>query len=159
MSAADHTPDHAAALAAKEGKGDYSLFAAEHIAQYEATDGEVGHIWNGAPCLILTTTGEKSGTERKFALIYGRTGADDRDVVIVASKGGFPDDPQWYRNLLAHPEVQVQVRGDKWAGVAHTADADERPELWEMMNGLWPSYDDYQAKTDREIPVVVISPA
>lgn len=159
MSSSDHTADPAAAQAAREGKGDYSLFAAEHIAQYEATDGEVGHIWNGAPCLILTTTGELSGKERKFALIYGRTGGDEADVVVVASKGGAPEDPQWYRNLVAHPEVTVQVRGDRYPAVARVADAEERPALWAMMNTIWPSYEDYQAKTDREIPVVVISPA
>jgi deazaflavin-dependent oxidoreductase (nitroreductase family) len=158
MTSSDHTPDPAIAAAAREGKGDYSLFGAKHIAEYEATDGEVGHIWNGAPCLVLTTTGEVSGKERKFALIYGRTGEDERDVVVVASKGGAPEDPQWYSNLVANPSVQVQVRGDKWAGTARTAGPEERPALWKMMNELWPSYDDYQASTDREIPVVVISP-
>ncbi|MCU1355002.1 MAG: nitroreductase [Acidimicrobiales bacterium] len=158
MASSDHTPDPAAAEAARAGNGDYSLFGAAHIAKYEETDGEVGHIWNGAPCLVLTTTGEKSGEERKFALIYGRAGEDERDVVVVASKGGAPDDPQWYRNLVAHPDVTVQVRGDKYPAVARTASADEKPELWATMTRLWPSYDDYQAGTDRDIPVVVISP-
>src|SRR3569623_801732 len=118
MSTSDHSPDRAAALAAKEGHGDYALFGAKHIATYEETNGDVGHIWIGAPCLGLTTTGEVSGKERKFALIYGRTGPDDRDVVIVASKGGAPEDPQWYSNLVADPHVKEQVRADKWDGVA-----------------------------------------
>ena len=159
MTSAEQTPDHAVAQAAREGKGDYSLFGNHHIAEYEATGGEVGYIWNGAPCLVLTTTGEKSGQLRKYALIFGRTGPEDRDVVVVASKGGFPEHPQWYRNLLAHPAVEVQVRADKWHGVARTANAEERAELWPMMNEIWPSYDDYQAGTDRQIPVVIISPS
>jgi proline iminopeptidase len=156
MTTSQHTPDRGLAEAARDGKGDYSLFGAKHIAAYEESDGEVGHIWNGAPCLVLTTKGELSGKDRKFALIYGVTGTDERDVVIVASKGGAPEDPQWYRNLEADPEVHVQVRADRWAGTARTATGEERAELWEQMTRLWPAYDDYQTKTDREIPLVVI---
>jgi hypothetical protein len=88
---------------------DYSLFGDEHIRQYEATGGTVGHDWNGTTCLVLHTIGRKSGETKKFALIYGR---DGDDYVIVASKGGAPDNPGWYKNLLAHPDVQIQVRGD-----------------------------------------------
>jgi deazaflavin-dependent oxidoreductase (nitroreductase family) len=147
-------PDRAAAEAARAGTIDLSLFGDAHVAAYEATDGEEGYMWNGAPCLVLTTTGAKSGKERKFALIFGR---DGDDVLVVASKGGAPESPQWYENLVANPDVKVQVLGDRYDGVARTATDSEKPRLWSIMTELWPSYDDYQAKTDRDIPVVVIS--
>ena len=86
---------------------DYGLFGDEHVRQYEATGGNVGHDWNGAPVLVLHTTGRRSGQIRKFPLIYGR---DGNDYVIVASKGGAPEHPGWYRNLVAHPDVKIQVR-------------------------------------------------
>src|SRR5947208_5267374 len=86
---------------------DYGVFGAEHVRQYEATGGKFGHDWNGAPVLVLHTTGRRSGQIRKFPLIYGR---DDNDYVIVASKGGAPEHPGWYRNLVAHPDVKIQVR-------------------------------------------------
>src|SRR5712691_12105007 len=86
---------------------DYSLFGDEHVRQYETTGGKVGHDWNGAHCLILHTTARKSGQTRKFPLIYGR---DGDDYVIVASKGGAPEHPGWYQNLVAHPDVKIQVR-------------------------------------------------
>ena len=85
---------------------DFSLFGDEHVRQYEATGGKVGHDWNGTSCLILHTTGRKSGQTRKFALIYAH---DGNDYVIVASKGGAPEHPGWYLNLLAHPDVAIQV--------------------------------------------------
>jgi deazaflavin-dependent oxidoreductase (nitroreductase family) len=103
--------------------------------------------------LILTTTGRRSGEPRSTPLIYGQRGPD---YVVVASKGGAPDDPAWYRNLVEHPEVTVQVKGDRFAGRARTAGAGERPELWRMMASIWPAYRDYQGKTEREIPVVVL---
>jgi proline iminopeptidase len=84
---------------------DYSLFGDEHVRQYETTGGKVGHDWNGAACLILHTIGRKSGETRKFPLIYGR---DGDDYVLVASKGGAPENPGWYRNLVAHPDVKIR---------------------------------------------------
>lgn len=135
---------------------DLSLFGDAHVEKYLETDGEVGHIWNGAPCCVLFTKGRKSGEERRHALIYGKRGDD---VLLVASKGGAPDHPVWYLNLDANPDVQVQVLGDRITGTARTAEGEERAELWAIMREIWPSYDDYQANTDREIPVVVISPA
>lgn len=153
MPASDHQPDRAAAEAARQGEVDLSLFGAAHIEAYEASDGEVGHIWNGAPCLVLTTAGEKTGQTRKHALIYGQ---DGDDVVVVASKGGAPDDPQWYKNLAADPHVKVQVRADRYDAVARTASAEDKGRLWPTMTDLWPAYDDYQSSTDRDIPVVVI---
>jgi deazaflavin-dependent oxidoreductase (nitroreductase family) len=137
------------------GMPDYSLFGDAHIAEYERTDGEVGHVWNGATCLVLTTTGRQSGQPRKFALIYGR---DADRYLLVASKGGAPDHPGWYKNLVAHPEVRIQVQADVIDVVAATADADEKARLWPIMVEQWPAYDEYQAKTDRDIPLVVLTP-
>ena len=117
---------------------DYSLFGDEHIARYEETDGEVGYLWNGAPCLVLHTKGRKTGELRKFALIFGERGDD---LVLVASKGGAPDHPGWYLNLLAHPDdVAVQVKGDVFAVRARTAVGDERTELWNLMLEPWPEF-------------------
>jgi deazaflavin-dependent oxidoreductase (nitroreductase family) len=134
---------------------DYSLFGDEHIRQYEATDGEVGYMWNDATCLVLTTTGRKSGEPRKFALIFGVDG--DR-YLLVASKGGAPAHPGWYLNLEANPEAVVQVKGDVIPVTATTATPEEKAKLWPIMLEQWPSYDAYQAKTDRDIPLVILTP-
>jgi deazaflavin-dependent oxidoreductase (nitroreductase family) len=130
------------------------LFGQEHVDRYVATDGQEGHDWQGTQTLILTTVGSKSGQERVAPLIYGEHGDD---YVIVASKGGAPDHPGWYKNLKADPDVTVQVWGDRFEAVARDADAEERAELWPIMVKEWPAYDEYQQKTDREIPVVVLS--
>jgi deazaflavin-dependent oxidoreductase (nitroreductase family) len=135
---------------------DYSLFGDEHVRQYLETNGEVGQVWNGAPCLVLWTTGRTSGETRVHPLIYGPRGDD---VVIVGSQGGAPTHPNWYLNLVADPSVEVQVGADRYAGTARTATGDERTELWKLMTGIWPDYDSYQTRTDREIPVVVIERA
>jgi len=132
------------------------LFGQEHVKRYLATDGEEGHEWNGAEVLILTTTGRRSGEPRSTPLIYGRHGDD---YLVVASKGGAPEDPAWYLNLSEQPEVHVQVLGDRFAAHARTATADEKPELWEEMTSRWPAYTEYQHKTAREIPVVVLERA
>jgi len=130
-----------------------TLFGQEHVERYRATDGEEGHDWQGTQTLLLTTTGRRSGEERTTPLIYGTHGDD---YLIVASKGGSDQPPGWYLNLEAHPEVQVQVKGDRFSARARTATPDEKPELWRIMASEWPQYDDYQQKTDREIPVVVL---
>lgn len=131
------------------------LFGQDHIDAYLETDGERGHDWIGdTSVLILTTTGRKSGEERMAPLIYGM--ASERDPMIVASKGGAPEHPAWYRNLQANPEVQVQIHGDKFTARARDANPDERPELWKQMAEIWPAYNDYQQKTDREIPIVIL---
>lgn len=132
------------------------LFGDEHVRRYEETDGEEGHIWlNGAPCLILTTTGRKTGSERKFALIYQE---HEGDYVIVASKGGAANHPGWYLNLVGDPDVTVQVGAEKFRAKARTASGAERAALWSKMAAVWPDYDKYQANTEREIPVVVLEP-
>jgi deazaflavin-dependent oxidoreductase (nitroreductase family) len=130
-----------------------SLFGEEHVRRYRETGGEVGHTWNGVPTLLLTTTGRTSGEQRTTPLIYGR---DGENYLIVASKGGAPEHPGWYRNLSKTPEVELQVKDEVFPARARTASAEERPRLWQQMAEIWPQYDDYAQKTDREIPVVVL---
>ena len=131
------------------------LYGKEHVDRYVETDGEEGYVWrNGAPILILTTTGRKSGEPRTNALIFGQHGDN---YLVVASKGGSPKPPSWYVNLQANPEVRVQVKGDRFSARARTADTDEKPELWKIMTGVWPDYDVYQQRTEREIPVVILT--
>jgi len=132
---------------------DLSLFGDEHVRRYQETDGEVGYLWNGATCCVLTTTGRRSGEPHHSALICG---FDGDDVIVVASKGGAPEHPLWYRNLEADPNVQVQVKADRYAAVAHTAEGAERERLWKVMTAIWPNYDEYKARTTRLIPVVVL---
>ncbi len=130
------------------------LFGDEHVRRYEETDGEVGHEWqDGVPTLVLTTKGRKTGEDRKFALIYQES---DGNPVIVASKGGAPKHPGWYLNLLENPEVGVQVGADRFRANARTTSGEERAKLWEKLAAVWPDYDNYAKKTDREIPVVVL---
>lgn len=128
-------------------------WVAAHVRRYVETNGEDGHMWRGVPTLLLTTIGRRSGQPRRLALIYGTDG--DR-YVIVASKGGAPEHPEWYLNLLAHPEVNVQVLGDIFRANARTATAEEREVLWPKLAEIWPDYNTYQTKTDREIPLVIL---
>jgi deazaflavin-dependent oxidoreductase (nitroreductase family) len=129
------------------------LFGEEHVRRYRETDGEEGHDWMGTTALILTTKGRKTGEPRPTPLIYQPHGDA---YLVVASKGGADDPPAWFLNLEADPEVEVQVRGDRFRARARTAAPDEKPELWQKMTAVWPAYDDYQQKTEREIPVVVL---
>lgn len=133
------------------------LFGQEHVDRYRATDGEEGYIWQrGTTILLLTTRGRRSGTERTTPLIFERNGDD---FLIVASRGGTDTPPGWYVNLQAEPDVQVQVRGDVFTAHARDATPDEKPELWRKMAAVWPDYDAYQKRTDRDIPVVVLTRA
>ena len=133
------------------------LFGQEHVERYRATDGEEGHEWQGTVTLLLTTKGRKSGEERTTPLIYGRHGDD---YLIVASKGGADEPPAWYLNLHANPDdAEIQVKGDRFKVRPRDATPDEKPEMWKTMTSEWPSYDDYQERADREIPVVVLEPA
>lgn len=134
---------------------DRSLFGQEHVRRYQETDGEVGYIWNGVETLLLTTSGRRTGEPTTTPLIFGR---DGEDYVIVASQGGRPEHPGWYRNLVKQPAVELQVKGDHIRGTARTAEGDERERLWRRMAEIWPPYDEYQTRTDRRIPVVVIEP-
>ncbi len=134
---------------------DYSLLGEEHVRRYQETDGEVGYEWNGAPSLLLTTTGRKSGAARTSPLIFGR---DGEDYLVVASVGGMPNHPAWYLNLVADPHASIQVRAEHVDVVARTASSEEKPRLWQIVNEVWPNYDVYQSRTERVIPVVILTP-
>ena len=130
------------------------LFGQEHVERYQETDGAEGHEWReGSTVLLLTTMGRKTGQKTTTPLIYD---LDGDNPVIVASKGGAPEHPGWYRNILKTPEVEVQIKGEKFRARARTAQGEERERLWRLMNEMWPHYAEYQEKTDREIPVVVL---
>lgn len=128
-------------------------WVSRHIDEYVETDGRQGHRWKGTDTLLLTTRGRKSGKLRRSALIYTEDGPN---YVVVASKGGAPSHPAWYLNLRDEPRVMVQVGADVMEGTARTAAGEERARLWKQMAEVWPDYDKYQKRTDREIPVVVI---
>jgi deazaflavin-dependent oxidoreductase (nitroreductase family) len=129
------------------------LYGQEHVDRYRATDGEEGHDWQGTQTFILTTKGRHSGEQRSTPLIYGQHGDD---YLVVASQGGAPKHPGWYLNLSENPDVEVQVKGDRFSARARTATPEEKPELWKIMTEQWPAYDEYQQRTDREIPLVVL---
>lgn len=135
---------------------DLTLVGDEHIRAYRETGGEVGYLWNGAPTLLLTVTGRRTGRGLTSALIFGR---DGDDYLVVASMGGAPNHPSWYLNLQANPQADIQVKADELAVTAHTASPAEKPRLWKTMTDIWPNYDAYQSRTDRDIPVVVLKPA
>ncbi|HEY0641575.1 MAG TPA: nitroreductase family deazaflavin-dependent oxidoreductase [Pseudonocardiaceae bacterium] len=132
-----------------------TLHGKAHLEQYLRTDGAEGYHWrNGTTILILTTTGRRSGEDYSTPLIFREHRGD---YLVVASKGGSDEDPDWYRNLQAHPDVRVQIKGDRFAAKARTATPEEKPELWALMTEVWPDYDAYQQDTGRDIPVVVLS--
>lgn len=134
-----------------------------HLDRYLATNGEDGYLWDATvgggkgmvPTLLLTTIGRKSGRSLTLPLIFGRSG---RDYVVVASKGGAPNHPAWYLNLQAHPEVHVQVKAEKFDARARTAQGAERAKLWKQLVEIYGPYEQYQKKTERQIPVVVLEP-
>ena len=133
----------------------------DHLTRYLESGGTDGHMYEipdvgTFPCLLLTTTGRKSGLPLTLPLIYGKT---DGAYCIIASKGGAPAHPAWYLNLEADPAVHLQVATEKFNATARLAQGEERQQLWDMMVGVYPPYTDYQAATDREIPVVVLEPA
>jgi deazaflavin-dependent oxidoreductase (nitroreductase family) len=132
------------------------LFGQEHTDRYKETDGDVGHDWQGTQVLLLTTTGRKTGEERELPLIYGTNGDD---YLIVASKGGADEPPAWYLNLKADPNVVVQVKGDRFDAEAREASPEGKADLWSTMTAEWPAYDEYQKKTDRDIPIIVLERA
>ena len=136
----------------------------EHANRYLASGGTDGHMYKvtvpqhgelTVPSLLLTTTGRKSGDKFIFPLFYGTDGGNH---FVVASKGGAPEHPGWYRNILANPDVEVQVATKKMKARARTTEGEERFRLWKKALEFWPPYADYQFKTEREIPVVVLDP-
>jgi deazaflavin-dependent oxidoreductase (nitroreductase family) len=129
-------------------------WAKNHIDEYLASNGEKPVFRYNAPIVLLTTKGRKSGDWRRTALIGA---SDGNDVILVASLGGAPKHPVWYLNLEANPRVWVQQGGEAFWATARTASASEKPRLWDKMVGLFPDYADYQKKTEREIPVVILA--
>lgn len=133
----------------------------EHLRHYLESDGADGHMWDSSavggpgpvPTLLLTTTGRRSGQPLVLPLIYGKA---DSGYVVIASKGGAPKHPAWYLNLVAQPAVEVQVGAERFRATARTATGEERATLWKKMLAIYPPYNPYQAKTHREIPVVVL---
>ena len=135
----------------------------DHLRRYVESDGKDGHMWDSTPVggpgpiptLLLTTTGRRSGKPIVMPLIYGEA---DGNYVVVASKGGAPQHPGWYLNLAKQPQVEVQVLAKRFRAKARTSTGTERARLWEKMATIYPPYNDYQKKTEREIPVVVLEP-
>ena len=132
---------------------DFNTFNLDVIAEFRANAGKVGGPFEGAPMVLITHTGAKSGKEYTTPLVHS---LDGDDVVIIASKGGAPDDPQWFRNLVANPAVTVELGTESYAGVSHVAEGAERDRLYAAQAALMPNFDEYAAKTTRVIPVVVI---
>lgn len=134
----------------------------EHLELYRE-DPEKGHEWDSSsiggpgvlPCLLLTTTGRKSGQTRIMPLIYLKV---DAGYVVIASKGGAPTHPAWYLNMVSQPACEIQIRSDHLKVTARTTEGEEREALWQKMAEIYPPYNDYQAATDRAIPVVVLKP-
>jgi deazaflavin-dependent oxidoreductase (nitroreductase family) len=135
-------------------ESDDALYGAEHVRVYRDTAGARGYRWRGTTILLLTTKGRTSGEPRTTPLIHR---VDDDRWVVIASQGGAPDHPDWYKNLQADPQATIEVEADEIPVVATTAAGEERDRLWAAMNEEWPAYDDYQRKTEREIPVVVFT--
>jgi deazaflavin-dependent oxidoreductase (nitroreductase family) len=134
---------------------DLALVGQDHIDAYRDSGGETGYLWNGVPTLLLTVTGRRTGAERTSALIFA---PDGEDYLVVASMGGAPRHPAWYLNLQANPHAHIQVKDRQFDVTAHTATPTEKPRLWQIVREVWPNYDVYQSRTDRDIPVVVLRP-
>src|SRR6516164_9509723 len=135
---------------------DRNAFNQSVIEEFRANEGKVGGMFAGAPMILITHKGAKSGKEYTSPLVYTR---DSDNVVIIASKGGAPEDPQWFRNLVANPDVTVEIGTEKYAGHARVAAGAERDRLFRAQADLMPNFDEYASKTSRTIPVVVIERA
>ncbi|GAA1020178.1 MULTISPECIES: nitroreductase family deazaflavin-dependent oxidoreductase [Amycolatopsis] len=130
-------------------------WVAEQTRAYLASNGAEGHESNGLYTLLLVTTGRKTGIPRRTCLIYGTSGDE---FVVVASKAGADEDPEWFKNLAAEPSVGVQVGDRRFSARARVAAPDEREILWPQMANMFPLYDEYARKTDRVIPIVLLAP-
>ncbi len=123
------------------------------IEAFRANGGKVGGIWEGKPLLLLTTTGAKSGGRLTSALMYLRE--DDR-LLVFASKGGAPTNPDWYHNLLAHPELTVEVGNETYDAIATPVTGEERDRIYARWAEMYPQYGEYQRNTTRKIPVIAL---
>lgn len=142
-------------------RGELPAWISEHLAAYRASGGREGHRWDATAvgggsdvrCLLLTVRGRRSGKKYTHPLVYAE---DGERFVVVGSKGGADTHPQWVHNLLADPAVEVQVGTETFAGRATRAEGRERERLWPIVATVFPPYDDYQARTRRDIPLFVI---
>lgn len=132
---------------------DDQLFGEEHVRVYRETGGERGYHWRGTTILLLTTTGRKSGESRTTPLIHR---VDNDRWIVVASKGGTDEHPSWFMNLSDDPEIEIQVKEETIPVTASVVEGEERERLWKLMAEVWPDYDEYQRKTDRQIPIVAL---
>jgi len=130
-------------------------WVADHVALYERTGGKEGGEFNGIPCVILTTTGRKTGKTRKTPLVRVPHGDG---YLVIASMGGQPQHPVWYLNLSADPNVRLQDGPEARDYTARLAGDDEHAELWDVAVAAYPDYADYQERCERQIPVVVLDP-
>ena len=130
-------------------------FVADHVARYLATNGADGYDFGGATCIVLSTVGRKTGALRRCALVRVKDG--DR-YLVVGSMGGAPKHPVWYLNLLENPNVTIHDRDEVHEMRARVATPAERAQLWLVATKVWPAYDEYQAKTTRELPLVICEP-
>jgi deazaflavin-dependent oxidoreductase (nitroreductase family) len=128
-------------------------FNRTQIEEFRRTGGKVSGMFAGAPMILITHKGAKSGKEYTNPLVYTR---DGEDYVIIASKGGAPDDPQWFRNVVAHPDITVEVGSERFPATARVAEGAERDRLFRAMADKMPNFDEYQRNTERVIPVVVL---
>ena len=125
------------------------------IEEFRANGGKVGGQFEGAPLLLLHTTGAKSGQARVNPMMYQ---ADGENYAVFASKAGAPTNPDWYHNLLANPRASIEVGDTTVSVIAKVAEGDDRERLWSRQKELYPGFADYEAKTTREIPVIVLEP-
>lgn len=132
------------------------IMSALNVWAFRASKGRIGgRFLRGAPVLLLTATGRKSGQPRTTPLLYLR---DGEKLVIVASKGGFSTHPVWYHNVAANPRVEVELAGERRSMRAQRASEAEKAALWPKLVAMYRDFDDYQARTDRDIPVVILTP-
>lgn len=130
---------------------------AQIIEEFRANGGQVGGQFEGAPLLLLHTTGRRSGQERVTPLMYQDLGGGS--VAVFASKAGAPDNPDWFHNVVAEPSVEVEIGTERRSFTARVAEGDERERIWSAQKAANPGFAEYEAKTDRIIPVVVLDPA
>jgi deazaflavin-dependent oxidoreductase (nitroreductase family) len=134
----------------------WERFTDLHVGAYRLSGGRLGNSYQGAPIALVESVGRKSGKHRTHPLICSE---DGDNLVIVASKGGIEKHPAWYLNLMADPETNAWWKGRKRRVHAREAEGDERERLWKLMVGVYPPYDDYQRRTERQIPVIVLEPS
>lgn len=137
---------------------EFAAYVAKHVSDYFESDGAVGAVFNGLPCVVLTTVGAKSGALRHSPVIRVAI-PDSPDYVVVASMGGAPKNPSWFHNLLASPGgITLQDGATRLSYSTQVVEGDERKKLWELAVSVYPLYEEYQANTKRVIPVVRLSP-